>query len=236
MGRIRRRLSYANVAATVALFLALSGGAYAVADSPFVGPNGVVSVCVQAVSDELQAVSPGTKCPNGEIALTLNQKGKPGKRGPRGARGATGPQGPHGATGPAGPQGVAGPAGPQGATGPAGPQGATGPAGPQGVAGTSATRLFAFVNDVGQLQYGTGVTAATQVAAGVYNVTFDQSLTRCVALGTIGLANGFTGFNDPDTELHVDLGQPNANSVTVMIRHLPGLAFASNSFNLAIFC
>jgi len=239
MGRIRRHLSYANVAATVALFLALSGGAYAVAENPLVGRNGAISVCVQAADQELQAVRPGTKCPVGDVALTLNQNGRPGKHGQRGARGPTGPQGPQGPQGPKGSTGPTGPQGPTGNTGPTGPQGATGsrgPAGPQGVAGNPATRLFAFVSDIGQLDYGSGATQATQVAAGIYSVTFNRSLVGCVAIGTIGLASGSPGFNDPDTELHVSLGQPDANSVTVMIRHLPGLAFASNSFHLAVFC
>lgn len=43
------------------------------------------------------------------------------------------------------------------------------------------------------------------------------------------------GFTDADTVLQADLGTPDANSVTVEIRHLD-LAFSSNSFHLAVFC
>jgi hypothetical protein len=115
--------------AFVALFFALSGGAYAVAGNPFVGKNGTVSVCVQPVFNELKAVAPGAKCPNGYVALTLNQRGKPGPRGSRGATGAQGPKGNTGAMGARGPKGNAGDTGAQGPPGPAGPQGSTGPAG-----------------------------------------------------------------------------------------------------------
>ena len=133
-----RRLSYASVAASIALFLALGGGAYAVAGNPFVANNGSITACIQPVNDELKALPTGSKCPTGYVALTLNQKGERGKRGPRGATGPHGPRGltgAIGATGATGPTGPTGPAGPQGPKGDTGAAGATGPQGPRGLTG-----------------------------------------------------------------------------------------------------
>jgi hypothetical protein len=60
MRRVSRCLSYPNVMASIALFLALTGGAYAVTGNPFVGKHGVVSVCVQP-NNEMSVAAPGTK-------------------------------------------------------------------------------------------------------------------------------------------------------------------------------
>ena len=136
---IRRRLTYANVAASAAFFLALGGGAYAVAAPSFVGDHGSVSVCVQP-NQEMSAAVAGTDCPAGWVPLAVNQKGQRGKRGRRGRTGrkgdtgTTGLQGLTGATGAIGATGLIGPQGPKGATGASGPQG---PAGPQGNTGAT---------------------------------------------------------------------------------------------------
>jgi hypothetical protein len=110
---ISRRLSYANVVASTALFLALSGSAYAVVGNPFVGRHGAISACVvsEGGGHELQVVRPGARCPRGSTSLTLNQKGERGPVGATGRGGATGATGPQGATGATGPQGPPGPTG-----------------------------------------------------------------------------------------------------------------------------
>ena len=118
--------------ASAAFFLALTGGAYAVAGNPFVARSGAISVCVQPGDNELHAVRPGTQCPSGDVALRLNQKGL---RGRAGRRGATGLQGAAGAIGASGPQGTKGDTGAAGATGPPGPQGAKGDTGAAGARG-----------------------------------------------------------------------------------------------------
>jgi hypothetical protein len=87
------RLSYANVVATVALFLAMSGGAMAAA---------------RYLITSTHQISP-------RVLRTL--------RGNRGPTGATGPQGGTGSTGPQGGTGSTGPQGPAGSTGPQGPAG-----------------------------------------------------------------------------------------------------------------
>jgi len=78
MNSIRRHLSYANVAATLALVFAMSGGALAAS----------------------HYIVNSTKQINPKLLKTL--KGKTGARGATGSPGATGPQGAKGAEGPAG--------------------------------------------------------------------------------------------------------------------------------------
>src|ERR1700723_272580 len=93
---IRRRLTFANVAMTLALVFAMSGGAYAAG---------------RYVITSTKQISP-------KVLKSLQ-----GKAGKPGANGAAGPQGPAGAGGAVGP---AGPAGPTGPAGPAGKDGTTG--------------------------------------------------------------------------------------------------------------
>jgi hypothetical protein len=87
---IQSRLSYANVAATVALILALGGGAYAAAT--FVAPNGQINACVDR-KGRMTLVKATTKCPKGKRKIAWNQTGVPGASGPPGAPGAPGAPG-----------------------------------------------------------------------------------------------------------------------------------------------
>jgi hypothetical protein len=111
--RSRRSMSYANVAATLALVFAMSGGALA-ANQYLITSTGQISPKVLKV---LKA-----------------------KRGPKGATGATGPAGPQGPAGATGPQGIHGVQGLQGLRGPSdgygtskpNPTGAAIPIGPSG--------------------------------------------------------------------------------------------------------
>jgi hypothetical protein len=100
---MRRRLSYANVTATLALVFAMSGGAMA-ANSYLIN---------------------STKQINPKVLKKLT--GKPGKNGIAGANGATGTAG---ATGATGPQGAKGETGTKGETGEQGLKGETGEPGP----------------------------------------------------------------------------------------------------------
>ena len=97
-------MTYANLVATVALFFALAGGAYAVSG----GFTTVIHGCVNGRSGALRVLSHGTACRSGERALAFDQRGPVGAAGARGAMGAAGPAGPIGAAGPAGPAGPAG--------------------------------------------------------------------------------------------------------------------------------
>ncbi len=113
------RVSYANVMATVAVVVALGGGAYAVAGIPDRG--GVYHGCV-ASNGALRVVTKASSCRKakvvrrgkrrvripGESAITWNQQGRPGVDGAVGAQGAQGAQGLQGpgGTGPAGSPGA----------------------------------------------------------------------------------------------------------------------------------
>ena len=84
MRLIRRHLSYANVASTLALVFAMGGGAYA-ALSPV--HNGVIHTCFRTSNGALRVVRAGARCGRRERALAFNQRGPVG---PRGATGAPG--------------------------------------------------------------------------------------------------------------------------------------------------
>jgi hypothetical protein len=90
--RLRHRLSYANVVASVALFLALAGGSAYAATRLITGKQ----------------IAAGTITAKNVKAKSLLAKDFANKQLPAGARGATGATGASGATGPAGPAGATG--------------------------------------------------------------------------------------------------------------------------------
>jgi hypothetical protein len=103
---VRSRLTYANVVATGALFVALGGGAYALSGVP--DATGVFHGCVSKKSGGLRVVTSARSCHGvkkrhrrivdpGEFAVAWNQQGRQGGQGPQGN------QGPQGAVGPQGP-------------------------------------------------------------------------------------------------------------------------------------
>jgi hypothetical protein len=107
MQRIRPRLTYANVMATGAMFLALGGGAFALTGVP--DQHGVFHGCVSNQTGVLRVVKSVSSCHKpsgrgrhrnrGEFAIAWNQKGVPGATGIRGASGKTGTTGKNGANG-----------------------------------------------------------------------------------------------------------------------------------------
>jgi hypothetical protein len=101
--RLCSKFTYANVIATLALFLVLAGGS-AFAASQF----GKETIGGRSIKKE--SIGPAK----------LNKAAKAALTGPAGPAGAKGANGATGATGPAGPAGPAGPQGPAGAPGPAG--------------------------------------------------------------------------------------------------------------------
>jgi hypothetical protein len=98
---LRSHLSYANVVATGALFVALGGGAYALSGVPDRG--GVYHGCV-ASSGALRVVASASLCRKtktvrrggrrvripGETAIVWNQQGRPGATGTNGTKGTNG--------------------------------------------------------------------------------------------------------------------------------------------------
>lgn len=103
MSFVRRHLTYANVVASLALFLALGGAAFA--------------------ATQLPRNSVGT----GQLKPEAVTSGKIAKKTRNQLKGATGPQGPQGKTGAKGPKGATGAKGDTGARGATGADG-TGPA------------------------------------------------------------------------------------------------------------
>jgi hypothetical protein len=103
MPRTRSRLTYANVVASLALFVALGGGAYAAITLPknSVGSKQIKNGSVKNADLANTAVT-GAKVKPGSL---LSADFKPGQL----VSGAPGPAGPTGATGAAGPKGDTGP-------------------------------------------------------------------------------------------------------------------------------
>ena len=139
LARSTRYLSYANVVASLALFVALGGSAYAAVQlsKSSVRSAHIKNGQVKGADLRKNAVT-SKKIKDGSLLaqdfgtgqLVAGAPGPQGTRGPEGEPGAGGPQGPQGA---------------QGARGPEGPQGDRGLPGEQGEPGTSPVVAFAQV-------------------------------------------------------------------------------------------
>jgi hypothetical protein len=100
MQTIRQHLTYPKIAATLAVFLAAGGAAWAASPSP------TVHACYKKRGGALRVAGP---CRRGEKPLSWNQIGPTGARGSTGRTGATGGTGATGATGGTGAAGATGP-------------------------------------------------------------------------------------------------------------------------------
>jgi hypothetical protein len=137
MKSLTSRLTYANVIASTALFVALGGTSYAVSQLP-TNSVGTKQIRSNAVT--------GAKVKNGSLTAGDFSAGTllKGAAGPTGAAGAAGPTGPTGA------------AGAQGSAGPVGPVGPGGPTGPAGADGTAVAYGYVFAD--GSVSIGAGTT------------------------------------------------------------------------------
>jgi hypothetical protein len=133
MRKLRPGISYANVIATLALFVALGGGAYAATSLPqkSVGTYQLKRGAVIGAN-----VKDGS-LHEADFAAGSLPRGPAGPAGPQGPPGADGHRGPTGPRGAEGPQGLRGLPGADGSDGEPGPQGPQGPRGLQGETGTS---------------------------------------------------------------------------------------------------
>jgi hypothetical protein len=149
MKKLIPKLSYANVIATLALFLALCGGAIAATKLPS-GSVGTRALRDSAVTGakvrdgSLGAVDFASgELPRGDTGATgaqgaagpRGERGEGGEPGPQGQRGETGSRGPVGADGADGARGARGEAGEDGKNGKDGADGENGARGPQGLPG-----------------------------------------------------------------------------------------------------
>lgn len=108
MSKLRNRLTYANLMATVAVFIALGGGAYAIS----VGKNAIKSKHIKDGQ-----VSSADVRDNDLIGTDIDEDTLQLRAGPAGPRGPKGDTGNPGVEGAAGPEGAQGPQGVQGAQG-----------------------------------------------------------------------------------------------------------------------
>jgi hypothetical protein len=129
LSAVRARLTFSNVTAALALFVALGGSSLAAIGGNHGSDRKVLHGCVDKRDGQLRIVSRPSGCGQSERAISFRKQGrrgpagKPGKAGARGLAGAAGPKGDLGAAGPQGPAGPQGERGPAGATGPQGPIG-----------------------------------------------------------------------------------------------------------------
>lgn len=189
LSRLRAHLNYANVMATVAVFVALGGGAYAAATigardirSDAVRSRHIASQAVQTSDIARRAVT-GSRLARGSVGtgkvrnrslrardfrageLPVGPKGETGPRGPTGVPGRDGRDGRDGLSGAPGAPGPEGPPGPPGEPGSPGEPGPQGPAGPRGAPGPAGSvAMLARMNGIPH--------------------TFDRALTFGSPLGT----------------------------------------------------
>jgi hypothetical protein len=222
--RLRPRLTYANVIASLALFLALAGGSYAALQIPR-NSVGTKQLKRNAVT------SPQVK--NGSLMVSdfnASQRSQlRGPAGPQGPGGAPGLEGPRGSTGPEGLQG------PRGATGPEGPRGPMGPEGPP------APRRWAEVRLVG---------ATLEIVNQSGGITLDQLDTGVFLFGVAGLVcpGGGTVTATPISGVGFDIrasamwsSDPRTTTASVIVRLFEGepggtTVPTDDEFNMAMFC
>jgi hypothetical protein len=165
---VANRLSYANVVATLALFVALGGSGYAALSLP----RGSVT------ARELRRDSVGhSELRRNAVSSSNIRDGSVGVRELSAAARdeLTGPSGPKGDAG------APGSAGSPGATGAAGPAGAPGS---DGVPGSSPVTFRAVVDSTGGRVSGSA-TGASRVGAGDYRLQFPRPLNGCTLAATL---------------------------------------------------
>ncbi len=142
--RFKPRLTYANIVASLALFLTLGGVSWAVAALPAdsVGTAQFKNGAVTAGKIKVRSLRAADLA---RSQLLAGRRGPAGRAGPSGTA-APGSPGPAGAPGANGPVGLAGPVGPPGPTGFPGVQGPTGPTGATGPAGADAALRYSRVD------------------------------------------------------------------------------------------
>ena len=169
MKRLKGKLTYANVMATVAVFLVVGGGT------------------AFAASQMLPKNSVGTK-------QIKNAAVTPAKLSPAAKAGMTGPAGPKGATGPAGAKGATGA---RGATGPTGPTGAKGATGATGAAATVLFAEVGKPGNLLKGSNVTSVIPGI-VQPGEYEIVFNRNVSACTTQATIAgeeAAGEITAYN-----------------------------------------
>jgi hypothetical protein len=119
------------------------------------------------------------------------------------------------------------------------------PTGPQGLPGTDgedATNLFAYIRDNGDgvaasVAYGKGVTGVSETAfAGEYRVTFEQSVSNCVAHATSGEGDPHVGAASTDQGAAAIYMQTDAAEVIEVVFQDAAGVDGDTSFLVSAFC
>jgi hypothetical protein len=187
LSRSTARLSYANVMATAAVFVALGGSSYAAVTitGEQIQDNSVASADVRNNSVRGKDIRRGTVTSTViRDASLLARDFMPGQLQP----GSHGEPGPTGARGPEGPSGAAGPQGSQGEPGPAGPHGPAGTAGVSGVeriVGSSANNSDSHKSAVATCPNGKKVLGTGSFVQGGATGSVPNLLTDVVILATL---------------------------------------------------
>ena len=151
LSAIRKRFTYANVAMTLALVFAMTGGAYAA--------NKYLITSTKQISPKvLKAL-----------------------KGANGKNGVAGPAGPAGSQGAQGPQGVAGAKGETGAPGAKGETGAPGVPGAKGEKGANGTTGFTETLPKGKTETGVwsvGITTNAALVSISFNIPLEKSFNQ----------------------------------------------------------
>ena len=169
-----RRISYADVMSSIAVFVALGGVGYAAVTLPAnsVGERQVKRGAIRSAEVKNGALG-RQDFKAGVLPVADGANGVDGSDGADGSDGSDGSGGSDGANGVDGSEGPAGPPGPQGPEGPRGLQGLEGPEGPEGPAGTA--RAYAIVDpacpsNICAISKWKNISSVTRVSTGNYCV------------------------------------------------------------------
>lgn len=199
MKRIRAHLSYANVAATLAVLFAMSGGAIAATGGFSSGST--IRACVNEEGG-VKLLKAGGRCGKGRKTVSWNAAGRDGAKGTTGASGAAGAQGKEGAAG------------------------KEGKAGSEGQPGTA--RAYANVSSTGVLStsHVKNVLSTSRAAEGIYCVNLPSSIdvNSTTAVTTINLTGGgaWTPPATANIESPATASTCPGNAIEVVTRHETG--------------
>jgi hypothetical protein len=209
--KLRQRLTYANVASSLALFLAVSSGSALAASQ--IGTSQIKNHAVTTSKLANNAVTTA-KINNGSVTGNdIAQNTITSANVKNGSLQAS-----------------------DFASGqlPAGPQGPPGPAG-------SGAGISGVISPAGTLVYGTGVTAVSVAGAGVYTVSFNQNVSQCPAVATVGgyQLGGVTANGSDGGAVSLQPGGNNSatasQQITFVTRNLAGVN-TPLPFHFAVFC
>jgi len=185
--------------ATVAVFIALGGGAYAIS----ISKNSIKSKHIKDGQ-----VKSADVADNGLIGTDIDEDTLQLRAGPAGPRGPKGDTGNPGVEGAAGPEGAPGSQGPEGVAGPQGPQGPEGPQGVQGAQGNPG------LSNVEQVQATSTVTGSQSPKSVTVNCPAGK-----VVVGSGGFLGGayFTGVT-PNAVAEVVITDINPGATSVFVQ------------------